>query len=112
MKSALLFIALIVGCFLVDIHTAYSEPFNAADLRAVQARLQTKELTGTFVFEWQGYAPLTEYESKWLDMAVFDRATGQRISFQFWVHTWVGVCAPPCEITAEIILQNVDWVTE
>ncbi len=112
MKSALLFIALVVGCFLVDIHTAYSEPFNTADFRLVQMNLKLDENKGVLRVYWQGYAPIEEYENKWLDLKVYDRVSRQEVSLQFWVAVWEGVCAPPCELTAEIILQNVDWITE
>jgi len=112
MRYVLTFIAGVILCFLVDIHEAYSEPFNVADLRPLAMNLDLEGNEGVMIVEWQGFATLEEYEGRWLDLKVTDPTTGSVISLQFWVKLWSGVCAPPCELNAEVILQNVDWVTK
>lgn len=112
MRYAITFIFGVVLCFLVDIHEAYSEPYNAADLQAVSMRMNLENNTGVMIFDWQGFATLEEYESRWLDFNITDPMSGDTVSLQFWVKVWSGVCLPPCAIQAEVILQNVDWVTQ
>lgn len=112
MRYALTFIFGVVLCFLVDIHEAYSEPYNAADLRTVSMLMNLEENTGMMAMGWQGFAPLEEYESRWLDLNVVDTISNSSVSLQFWIKTWYGVCAPPCALEAEVILRNVDWVTQ
>jgi thymidylate synthase len=65
------------------------------------------------IADWQGRAPLSEYEGRWIYYAVEDKSTGRGITFEFWPVVWVNAsCEPPCTIQMDFILRNVNWITK